>query len=593
RGATPVGLEGWQLTGGVSFTFPRASVLAPDSYLVVARNAERLLANYSNLTRSNTIGDFEGKLAHSGERVALSKPDWVTATNQSGNVETNLIHIVVDEVHYQDGGRWGRWSDGGGSSLERIDPRADGRQPTVWADSDETAKAAWGEIAATGRLDNGNVNADQLQVLLQGAGECLIDNIEVLNASGVNQIVNGTFDTGANGWTAEGTEEESAWEASGGFESAGSYHVRAVDRGDNQVNRIRTRLASTLSPNSVGTIRAKVRWLKGSPDLLLRLRGNWLEAAGTMPLPKNPGTPGSRNSRFLPNAGPAVYEVSHTPVAPAAGESIVVTARVSDPDGITRLEVKYRVDPSPDYLRAAMNDTGADGDLVAGDGLYSATIPGPLGNALVAFYVQATDAAGAVGTYPDQIAGAEALVRFGEVTPAGTFPVYRIWMTQATFNRWSSRSKLNNTPLPVTFVLAKDRVIYNARALYAGSPYIAPGYDTPTGTRCGYTVSFPADDRFLGDTDLVLDWPGGHGGESTALQEQMAYWMADQMGLPYSHRYTIRLQVNGVTDMQRRTVFEAINQPAGEFLRAWLPEDSDGDFYKIDRAFEFTDTMAE
>jgi hypothetical protein len=102
-------------------------------------------------------------------------------------------------------------------------------------------------------------------------------------------------------------------------------------------------------------------------------------------------------------------------------------------------------------------------------------------------------------------------------------------------------------------------------------------------------VTFPPDDRFLGNQDLVLDWPGGHGGERTALQEQMAYWLAEQVDLPYCNRYTIRLQVNGVTDMQRGGVFEAVNQPAGDFVKAWMPNDSKGDFYKIDRAFEFSD----
>ena len=53
----------------------------------------------------------------------------------------------------------------------------------------------------------------------------------------------------------------------------------------------------------------------------------------------------------------------------------------------------------------------------------------------------------------------------------GKFSVYRIWMTQATLNTWNNRSKLNNTPLDVTFVLGDQRVIYNTEALYAGSPY--------------------------------------------------------------------------------------------------------------------------
>jgi hypothetical protein len=88
----------------------------------------------------------------------------------------------------------------------------------------------------------------------------------------------------------------------------------------------------------------------------------------------------------------------------------------------------------------------------------------------------------------------------------------------------------------VTFVLGNQRAIYNVQASFAGSPYIAPGFNTPSGNRCGYSIEIPSDDRFLGSTDLVLDWPGGHGRENTAVQEQMAYWMADRMNLAFSHR---------------------------------------------------------
>ena len=100
---------------------------------------------------------------------------------------------------------------------------------------------------------------------MQGAGECLIDDVEVLNPSGVNLIANSTFEGGVNGWTAEGTQSQSGPEAAEGFASARSYHVRATDRGDNQVNRIRTPTAPQSS-GLTNTIRAKVRWLRGHPD---------------------------------------------------------------------------------------------------------------------------------------------------------------------------------------------------------------------------------------------------------------------------------------------------------------------------------------
>jgi len=88
----------------------------------------------------------------------------------------------------------------------------------------------------------------------------------------------------------------------------------------------------------------------------------------------------------------------------------------------------------------------------------------------------------------------------------------------------------------------------------------------------------------------LLDWPGGHGGETTALQEQMSYWIADRINLPWSHRYTIRLHVNGVTDNARQATFEAVMQPADGFIQEWSANNSSGEFFKVERAFEFSDT---
>ncbi|MBI5384085.1 MAG: lamin tail domain-containing protein [Verrucomicrobia bacterium] len=592
RGPSTVALGDWRFVDGINFTFPSNTLLAPGGYLVVAKDAARLLTNYPNLPVSAVLGDFGGTLSGRGERLALAMPQPGVSTNAQHQAVTNTIFIVVNEVTYGTGGRWPRWADGGGSSLELTDPRSDNRLAANWADSDETAKAPWTVVSRRGVVDNGNVAADQLQVLLQGAGECLIDGVEVLNGSGVNLIANSTFESGATSWTAEGTESPSGLETTEGYFSARSYHVRAVDRGDNQVNRIRTPLTSALASGDTATIRAKVRWLRGHPEILFRLRGNWLEAVGTMTLPANLGTPGTRNSRAVPNAPPAIYDVAHSPVLPAANQAVVVTARVDDSDGVAALSVVYRLDPATNSFSVPMRDDGTGGDAVAGDGLFSATLPGQTNGALVAFYVQAGDGftPSATSRFPNDAPARECLVRFGENVPTGNFPVYRLWMTQATFNTWDARHNLDNTPNDVTFVLGSQRAMYNTLALYAGSPYIAPGFTTPSGNRCGYSIMFPPDDKFLGNEDLVLDWPGGHGGENTAVQEQMAYWIADQMNLPFSHRHFIRLQVNGVTDMQRGGVFEAVIQPAGDFLDAWSFGDTGGEFYKIDRAFEYPDT---
>jgi hypothetical protein len=593
RGSNAVNLTGWQFVSGITFAFPSNAIVQPDSYLVVARNAARMLANYPNLNAGNLIGNFSGKLSHHGERLALAMSDTTVTTNQSGPPQTNTIHITMDEVTWGTGGRWSQWSAGGGSSLELVDPHANHRQAPNWADSDETHKVPWTIISATGTIDNGDVAADELQVLLQNAGECLIDNVQVLNSSGSNLIANSTFETDATGWTAEGTEKTSGLETSEGYLSAKCYHLRAVGKGDNQINRVRCPLTTALASGATNvTVRTAVRWLKGSPEILLRLRGNWLECAAELPTPANPGTPGASNSRYVSNAPPAITAVSHAPILPAANQPVVVSARVGDPDGIASVLLKYRLDPSSAYSTLTMTDNGTSGDAVAGDGVFSASIPGQASGTMVAFYIQVTDKAipAATSTFPNNAPTRECLVRIGEAQPTGNFPVYRLWMTQATLNTWNNNLKLDNSDNDVTFVLGNERVIYNAGARYKGSPYISPGYCGATCGRCGYSVGFGDDDLFLGENELVLDWPGGHGGETTALQEQMCYWIADKLNLPWSHRYTIRLHVNGVTDDARQATFEAVVQPAGGFVSEWVPNDSNGELFKIERAFEFNDS---
>ena len=593
RGSNAVNVGGWQFIAGIAFTFPANTTIAPDGYLVVARNTARMLANYPNLNQGNLVGNFSGTLSHGGERLALAMPQNAVVLDSQGIQTTNTIYPVVNEVTYVSGGQWGDWSHAGGSSLELMDPRSDNGLAPNWTDSDETHKASWTTISATGTIDNGDGTADELQLVLQGVGEVLLDNIQVLDNTGNNRIANGTFESGGTGWFAEGSEKTSSLETSEGYNSTQSYHLRAVNKGDNQVNRVRSLLTSPLAAGTTNvTISAAVRWLKGDPEVLLRLRGNWLECAAELPTPRNLGTPGTRNSRFLANSPPAITEVQHYPVLPSSNQPIVVSAKVDDPDGISDVLLKYRLDPGSTYSTVVMTDDGTGGDAVAGDGIWSATIPGQPAGTMLAFYVQASDAAPvtATDTFPNNAPIRECLARVGELQPTGNYPVYRVWMTQATFNTWKGDPRLDNTDYPITFVLDDRRVIYNSGARFKGSPYISPGYCGPACKRCGYSFSFPEDNLFLGETELVLDWPGGHGGETTALQEQMCYWIADRLNLPWSHRHTIRLHVNGVTDDARQATFEAVVQPTGSFVKEWVPNDSDGELFKIERAFEFNDS---
>jgi hypothetical protein len=496
--------------------------------------------------------------------------------------------VIVDEVTYGDGGRWGRWSDGGGSSLELIDARSDNRLAANWADSDETAKAPWATVEATGVLDLGinPYGINHLEVMLMGAGEALIDDVEVIGPTGANLVANSTFEQDQRSWRVDGTHIRSSWEPLEGFASQHSLRVRASGRGGTDSNNARTELLLDLTPGSYATLRAKVRWLRGTPEVLLRLRGNFLEAAGKMALPGNLGTPGARNSRAAANAGPAITDVRHSPVLPALGQSVRVMARASDPDGIASLKLKYRVDPQIDVVTAEMLDDGTGGDALAGDGIYTATIPGQNTTNLIAFHVQALDnsAARANRTFPADAPTRESLVRWGETLPPGNLGSYRLWCTQATIDEWANRAQSSNDPLDGTFVYGNFRGVYNMSTLYSGSPYHWTSYDSPLGNLCTYILLFPPDDLFLGATDFVLNLPSNMGSDRTAQREQIFYWMAKQLGRPYTYRRFHWFTLNG---HNRGFIFEDAQQPNRDFVEEWSAEDPDGELFKIEDWFEF------
>ena len=596
RGTNAVNLTNWRFTEGIDFTFPTNLVIATNAYVVVARNVARLLTNYPGLTTNNTVGNYTGTLANGGERIALSMPDTVVTTNVPGGVKTNLIHIVVNEVTYGTGGKWGKWSDGGGSSLELIDPRSDNRLPSNWADSDDTVKSPWTTVTATGLLDNnpeGSGRFDMLQVSMIDEGECLVDNVNVTFPSlygSVNLVTNSGFENGFTGWVPQGAMRTSFIDTPGypNTNATGhSLHVVAKERGDTGANRIYTLLNNSYESNITGTISAQVRWLHGNREVLLRLRGNLLEAPGILNVPKNLGTPGTRNSRYAANAGPSLTEIVHSPLLPAINQSVVVTARVSDSDGLASVQLVWRVDPFGTPVTTNMVDNGTSGDAVANDGVYSATIPGQADNALVAFYLQATDryVPAATMRFPTDAPARECLVHFGEANPAGSYGSYRFWMTQATENKWVTNEKYSNEPYDGTVVYNNFRVIYNAASHYAGSPAHSKLYDSPTGTNCDYQILVPADDLLLDENSLRIQQPGLFGSDDTGQNEQIAFWMVGQFDVPTLHRRPVHMFVNG---KKRFLIYEDTQRPSASFDQQWYPDSDVGDLFKIAYWYEYS-----
>ncbi|MGI9241456.1 MAG: lamin tail domain-containing protein, partial [Verrucomicrobiales bacterium] len=587
-------LGGWQINGGIEFAFPEGTEIPPSSYLVVAKDVERLRRNHPHLNAANSLGNYDGVLSDGGESLRLLRPAEWHFPGDPADTPT----LLVDEVSYLDESRWSRWADGGGSSLELIDSAGDNDLAANWGDSDESQKSAWTEVEVTAEMPQiSGLSPRSFEILLLGAGEMLVDEVELVGPGLSNRVRNGGFESTSN-WVFQGNHESSEFsEAGGAGEMGRALLVRAAGRGDTHSNRIRQTISSGLSDPGQATIRAQVRWLRGHSEVLFRLHGNFMEAVGAAKLPSNLGSPGLANSRSLPNAPPVISEVAHAPVLPGASESVVVTTTVTDVDGVGSVMLNYRVDvDGGTSATIAMLDDGAAPDEIARDGIYAATIPGQPGGRLVAFHIVAEDgqiASPATGTFPPDVPAGECLVRFGDGAAPSDFGDYRIWFTRETHSDWvaSSRVKASNEPLDVTFVYNGERVVYNVGATYSGSFFNSPDYTGPTGTPCDYAFRFPGGEEFLGASRVILSWLGLTGTpDNTAQHEQFSYWLASQLGLPFNHRRYVTVQVNGV---RRGTVMEDTQRPNSDMLRQWFPGDSDGELFKTQIRYEGNDSATE
>lgn len=113
-GALPLDIGGFSLQG-VTFIVPDNTILAPGAVLLLANNANPSLFA-TRYPSAMVFGYYAGNLANGGERVAIL----------DGNLQT------VIAVHYDDEDGWPASPDGGGFSLEIIDPRGDPNAPANW-----------------------------------------------------------------------------------------------------------------------------------------------------------------------------------------------------------------------------------------------------------------------------------------------------------------------------------------------------------------------------------------------------------------------------------------------------------------------------
>lgn len=109
-----VDISGWQLEGGVNYTFPPGTVINGRAFIVIAQNP-------AWLPGVSAQGPWTGKLDNGGEEVRL----------------VNNSDRVMDRITYSDDGDWPVGADGGGATLARKDQTSADSGPAAWAPSNQ------------------------------------------------------------------------------------------------------------------------------------------------------------------------------------------------------------------------------------------------------------------------------------------------------------------------------------------------------------------------------------------------------------------------------------------------------------------------
>lgn len=136
----------WRLRDAVDFDFPPGLVLTPGQRaLVVGFDPNffgtlkaSLLARYNIPTNTLILGPWSGKLDNSGDTVELECPDTPNVTA----LETVVPYYVVEKIAYADTAPWPSSADGGGASLQRIEPTLFANDPVNWQAALPTAGSA-------------------------------------------------------------------------------------------------------------------------------------------------------------------------------------------------------------------------------------------------------------------------------------------------------------------------------------------------------------------------------------------------------------------------------------------------------------------
>jgi hypothetical protein len=581
RSDRTISLDGWGFTKGYNYFFPAGTQIGPGAYLVVGPDPDYLVKTY-NLPASQVFGPTAdprvlgafGTLANSGETIQLSDP--------LGN--------PVQEVRYSDGGEWPGYTDGGGSSLELIDPWQDNTVASAWDASDESSRAVWTQYSYT--APNVSAAESEFWVLLLDQGECLIDDISIKNGA-TEYVPNGGFEAATTApWRITGTHIRSKRITSEFHSGTACLQIIASAGGDNRVNHIETDTSPRMPTASV-TVSFWARWLKGSSALhTCAWNNNALGMTHALVVPPDLGTPGRENSvrarlradTGSDNLGPVASQVRHLPAVPGPASTTTILARISDPDGVKEASVEYRLGrKSAVPATVPLLDDGQHGDGEAGDGLYGAFIPPQANLSKVLYDIVATDSGGRIRRFPADAPAHTLLFQVGDTYDSQALR-YRLVLDDDNLQTLTTRLLHSDDLVDGSFIFEESEIYYNVGVRYHGSPWNRPPDPKM------FAIHFPGEHNFRGYGKINISRYASAPNEATAYQLCRLATGGEAARTPYSPRYTFtKFYYNGRPHAGSSAMGEII-PPGSDYIKTMFPNDSGGYAYKLTGKLEFSDT---
>ncbi|MEX2188476.1 MAG: CotH kinase family protein, partial [Pirellulales bacterium] len=253
-------------------------------------------------------------------------------------------------------------------------------------------------------------------------------------------------------------------------------------------------------------------------------------------------TPNSPNGVGTADLGPIISNVQHTPNEPLQAESIVVTAAVAPSfAALGSVQLRYRVMYNAEIVLAMVDDGSVGGD-VAGDGIYTAVIPGNIATPgqMVRWRVTATDAGANNSRWPlffDPLNSEEYL---GTVVrdPAlsSNLPVFHWFLPPGQQGAADSDTG------------ARSALFYDGE-FYDNVRFDIHGQSSRSFPKKSYDVDFNSDHRFrlnddvprMKDINILTNYA-----DKTRLRNTLAYETFRDSGSTYHLAFPIRVQQNGV-----------------------------------------------